>query len=119
MTRIIFIILFNIALIVAQVFITLKNRGKIGLIIPIFNVVGAIAFALFISPYSSTLERYVNGVKVVSESVNIGAFLGDFIPLLLLFLIPAIINFILYFNSKKKTETKVVNDLDKMKINDM
>lgn len=119
MLRIFFIILFNITLIIAQVIITSKTKSKAGLIIPIFNTVGAVLFSLFISPFSTSTVRVVDGVSVAGETINIASFLFTFIPLLLLFMIPAIVNFILYFNARKRVDDKSINDLDKMKIDDM
>ena len=118
MLKIIIFVLFNIALIVAQVFITSGKSWKRGLYIPIFNTVVAIAVATFASPYSVTTEKMVDGIKVSEKLVNTGGFIGSFFGILILLMIPAIINFILYLNGRRKF-AKEINDIDRMKIDDL
>lgn len=119
MAYIIIFILFNIVLIVAQVLITSKDSGKRGLIIPLFNIIMALAVALFTSPYSFTLVREIGGTEVAETTVNTGGFIGSFTMTLLLMLIPAIINFILYFIGRNKFKEQKMNDINRMKIDDL
>lgn len=119
MYRIIIFIAFNVALIVAQVFITSKDTGNKGLIIPVFNVVLGIAIALFSAPYSITVVRDIGGVEVSDTAVNAGGFIDSFFGILILMLIPAIINFILYFIGRHKFRLQKRNEINRMKIDDL
>ena len=119
MLRIILFILFNIALIVAQVFIVRGKTLKYGLVIPIFNAVFALAVALFASPYSVTTSRFIDGVSVEQRFINTGGFIGSFFGIQIILSIPAIINFIIYIVARRKRERQKVDEISKMRINDL
>jgi hypothetical protein len=119
MLRIIVFGLFNIALIIAQVFIVRGKSLKKGLIIPIFNTVLALGFALFASPYSVTTSRFIDGIEVEQRWVNAGGFIGSFFGILIILLIPAIVNFLIYFIERRKREMQKVDEIEKMRINDL
>jgi hypothetical protein len=119
MTRIIIFVLFNIALIIAQVFITQGKHWKYGLAIPIFNSVLALMVALMTSPFSVSTITFINGVRVVRDALRFGGFIWQFTWTLLLLMIPAGINFILYFTARNRNLKKEAENIDKMKINDL
>lgn len=119
MAMIIGFIIFNIVLIGFQIILASNEKKIIGLIIPGFNILLALALALFTSPYSSSTTQILNGVEVTNTTVNMGGFIWAFSKTLILLLIPAAINLSIYFVKRHKINEKKKSDINKMKINDL
>lgn len=119
MIIIILFVLFNLALIIAQVFITQGKHWKYGLVIPIFNSVIALFIALFASPFSFSTTTFVDGVRFVTKSLRFGGFIWKFKWTVCILSIPAVINFILYFFARNKNMKQEAENIERMKINDL
>ncbi len=117
MAYVIFFIVFNILLIVLQVFLAKNKKRIVGLIIPIFNLLLALSVALFSSPYTTTTTDAGTGLQYLTN--NFGTFIGGVILIFVLLSIPAFINFIIYFVQRSRIKKKNQNEILKMKINDL
>jgi len=119
MLKIIFFVVFNIALIVIQVVIIQGKHWRYGLIIPVFNAFLALFIALFTTTASVSTTTFFNGIRFFTNAFRFGGFFWTFSWKILLFSIPAVVNFILYFTARDRFRKKEAENIDRMKINDL